>query len=91
MFANIYLISFVYDVVAIFVFPNKQVKDIFTKNDIIKCHLYLILTDTESASMFVVFVWDIHCPITEAKGIELIFRILTNSKLLERLDLSNKF
>ena len=56
MFANVYLISFVYDVVAIFVFPNKQVKDIFTKNDIIKCHLYLILTDTESASMFVVFV-----------------------------------
>ena len=34
MFAKVSLISFAYNVVDIFVFPNKHVKNTFAKNDI---------------------------------------------------------
>ena len=91
MFAKVSLISFVYDVIDVFTFPNEHVKDVFAKNDIIKCHLYLILTNTDSASIFFVLLSDIHCSITFAKARGLIYQIWTDSKLLGRLDFSIKF
>ena len=91
MFAKVSLISFVYDVIDVFAFPNEHVKGIVAKNDIMKCHLYLTLTDTESASIFFVFVCKIHSLNTEVRGRELIFQILIDSKLLERLDPSDEF
>ena len=66
MLAKVSVISFVYDIIDVFGFPKEHVKDIFAKNDIIKCHLYLILIDTGSASIFFVFLCDIHCSVTEA-------------------------
>ena len=91
MFAKVSLISFVYDVIDVFAFPNEHVKGIVAKNDIMKCHLYLTLTGTDSASIFFVFVCKIHSLNTEVRGRELIFQILIDSKLLERLDPSDEF
>ena len=34
MFAKVYLISFAYNVIDVFVFPNEHVKNTFAKNDI---------------------------------------------------------
>ena len=73
MFAKVSFISFVYDVIDVYAFPNEHVKDSVAKNDITKCNLYLILTDTDSASVFFVFVCKIHSLNTEVRGRELIF------------------
>ena len=53
--AKISLAKFVYDETDVFAFPNEYVRDIFDKNDIIKCHIHLILTDTDSTSLFFFF------------------------------------
>lgn len=85
MFAEVSLTIFVYDVTDVLDFPNKYVSDIFAKNDVLKCHLYLPLTETDSESIIFVFICKIHCSITEDQGRKLIFQILTELKLLERL------
>ena len=61
MFAQMSLKSFVYNIIDVFCFPDDKVKDIFYKNDIEKCFLYLDLTDTDSCSMFVVFICKLEC------------------------------
>ena len=43
---------FVYDLIDVFCFPDETVKEIYCQNSIIKCHLYLNLTDTNSCSIF---------------------------------------
>ena len=56
MFAKMSLKLFVYDIIDVFCFPDDKVKGIFDKNDIEKCFLYLNLTDTDSCSMFFIFI-----------------------------------
>ena len=85
MFAEVSLTIFVYDVTDVLDFPNKYVSDIFAKNDVIKCHLYVPLTETDNESIIFVFICKIHCSTTEDQGRKLIFQILTELKLLERL------
>ena len=64
MFVKVTLASFIDDVIDVFAFPNEYVRDIFYKNNLIKCCLYLILRDTNTAALFFVFVCKIHCSIT---------------------------
>ena len=63
MFAKVTLASFIYDVIDVFAFPNEYVRGIFYKDDIIKCCLYLIPTGTDTAPLFFVFVYKLHCSI----------------------------
>lgn len=63
MLAKVTLASFIYGVIDVFSFPNEYVGGIFYKDDIIKCCLYLTLTDTDTAALFFVFVCKIHCSI----------------------------
>ena len=56
MFAKISLKSFVYDIIDVFCFPDDKVKGIFDKSDIEKYFLYLNLTNTDSCSMFFIFI-----------------------------------
>ena len=51
-FAKHSLKSFVCDFVDTFCFPTHKVREIYAKNDIIKCCLYLNFTDTDSCSFF---------------------------------------
>ena len=46
------MFSFVYDLIDVFSFPYETVKEMYSQNSIIKCHLYLNLTDTNSCSIF---------------------------------------
>ena len=87
-FAKISLASFFYDVIDVFALPKEQVRGIYDQNDIIKCLIYTILTENNSASLFFVFFYKIDCFLTENLCRKLIFEILTESKLLERLDRS---
>ena len=51
MFAKFSLKSLIYDMIDIFGFPTLKVRNIYDKNDILKCHMYLNLTDTDSCSL----------------------------------------
>ena len=73
MFAKVLLMSFHYNVVDAFAFRNVHAKKNFTKNDIIKCHLYLLSLDIENASILFTFVCKIHCSTTEPRRREIIF------------------
>ena len=54
--AKISLASFVYDVIGAFYFPNEYLRGIFSRNEITKCLIYLILTDTDSTFEIFVFL-----------------------------------
>ena len=56
MFSNVSLKSFVYDIIDIFCFLDEDVNEIYDKNKIIKCFVYLILTDNDSCSLQFTFI-----------------------------------
>ena len=90
-FAKASFASFIYDVIDVFYFLDDDTQDIYSQNKTIKCFSYLILTDTDSASLLFVFVYQLDCEITETSARELIFEIVLDSKIRERLYLSNDF
>ena len=53
--------------------------------------LYQNLTDTDSTSLIFVFVCKLSCSIEEEKVRNIIFEVLTKSKIIESLDLSDDF
>ena len=91
MFSKVSLKSYVYDIIDVFCFPNEEVREIYAQNYIIKCFIYLILTDTDSCSIKFLFVSDIKSNITESDTRRLIFKIITQSKIGPRLDSSDAF
>ena len=91
IFAKISLKSFVYDMIDVFCFPSEEVKMIYDKDDIIKCYIYLNLTNTDSCSCISNFICKTEGNIKDGKSRNLIFQILKQSKIVERLDISNSF
>ena len=93
MFAKSSIISFVYDMIDVFCFPenNPKVQAIYDKHDIEKCFLYQNLTDTDSTSLFFVFICNLNCQLNEKDSRNMIFEVMINPKIFGRLDLSNEF
>ena len=91
MFAKMSLKLFVYDIIDVFCFPDDKVKDIFDKNDIEKCFLYLNLTDTDSCSMYFVFICKLGRCIPENVFRNVLFEIFKHSNIGPRLDVSDDF
>ena len=91
MFAKISLKYFVYNIIDVFCSPTEEIKMIYDKHDIIKCFMYLNLTDTDSFSCFFNFIYKKECNIKERESRNLIFEILKQSKIAERLDVSDPF
>ena len=54
--------------VDVFCFPTKKVKMIYGKYDIIKCYIYLDLSDTDSFSCFFNFICKKEYNIKESKS-----------------------
>ena len=52
MFGKVSIKSFVYDIIDVFMFPNKEIKKIYQKYKINKCLVEQSLTDTDSTSIF---------------------------------------
>ena len=73
MFAKFPLKNFVYDFINTFCFLIPRVSEIYAKNDIIKCYLYLNLTNTDSYSFFITFICKLECSIKETNARNLIF------------------
>ena len=91
MFAKTLLKSFVYDLIDVFCFETEEVRKIYNLHDIIKCHIYLNLTDTNSCSIFFNFISKKEYNIKESDSKKLIFEILKYSKIKEKLNVSDKF
>ena len=91
MFSKVPLNSFGYDFIDKFCFPTEEIQEIYNQSSIIKCHLYLNLTDTGSCSIFM-FVCEIdYLMIKESETIEHVSISLSKSEVRERLDTSDEF
>ena len=91
MFAKLSIKSFVYDMIDVFCFPNKDIQSIYDFYQIEKCFLYQNLTDTDSTSLLFLFICNLKCVLPESKARKVIFECMIKSKILDRLDLSNEF
>ena len=91
MFFKTSIQSFAYDLIDVFMFPDKDVKKLYENNEIEKCFLFQNLTDRDSTSVFFIFVCKLSCSINEEKAKDVIFDLLIKSKILDRLDLSDDF
>ena len=73
MFSKVSIKSFVYDIIDVFMFPNKEIKKIYQKYKINKCLVEQNLTDTDSTSIFFVFICDLVCDVREDEARDIIF------------------
>ena len=58
MFAKLSLMSFVYEMLETFYFPDEKVRKIYDEYLIEKVYMYHILTDTDSTSLQFLFISD---------------------------------
>ena len=56
MFSKVSIKSFAYDLVDVFMFPTHDIQEIYQQYQV---NLYQNLTDTDSTSMFFVFICDL--------------------------------
>ena len=91
MFSKVSIKSFAYDLIDVFMFPNQDVQKIYQKYKINKYYLYQNLTDTDSTSLFFIFICDLNCCIKENDSRNIIFEVMISSKIFDRLELSANF
>ena len=91
MFRKVSIKSFVYNLIDIFMFPTPKILKIYHKYDVDYCYLYQNLTDTDSTSMFFVFLCNLNSCLSENKARNIIFEVMLESKVFDRLDLSAQF
>ena len=92
MFSKTSIQTFIYNLIDVFMFPDDVVKKISkTKNEIQNCFLFQNVTDTDSTSLFFIFICKLPCSINKKAARNIIFEVLTKSKVLNRLDLSDDF
>ena len=91
MFSKVSIKCFVYDLIDTFMFPNAEIHEIYKKYKVNRCNLDHNLTDTDSTSMFFVFICDLNSNIREDKARNMIFEVMLKGKIFDRLDLSAEF
>ena len=90
MFSKTSIRSFVYDLIDCFCFPDDEVQEIYGKNEIVKCFIYLILTDTDSCSIQFLYLSNLKAQITENQARKLLFEIIL-LKIGHRIDTRDDF
>ena len=88
MFSKVSIKSLVYDLIDVFMFPNQDIKRIYEKYKINRCFLHQNLTDTDSTSVFFVFICDLNSSINESKSRDISFEVIIKNRLFDRTDLS---
>ena len=86
IFSKVSIKSLVYDLIDVFMFPNEEIKKIHAEFKVDNCYLYQNLTDTDSTSIFSVFICDLKCSVDESKSRDIIFKVMIKSRIFERLD-----
>ena len=88
MFSKVSIKSFVYDLIDVFMFLNQDLQKIYQKCKVNKCYLYQNLTDTDSTSLFFIFICDLNCCIKESDSRNIIFEVMITGKVFDRLHFS---
>ena len=57
----------------------------------VNVNLYQNLTDTDSTSVFFLFICELGCAVNKRKSRQIIFEVMIKSKIFSRLDLSDDF
>ena len=97
IFSKVSLKSFVYDLIDVFSFPTEEVKMIYDQYSVIKCHLYLDLTNISSRSIVFNLICKKERNVKKSESRKTIFDILKQSLIAKRLfqirfsDLSDMF
>ena len=91
MFAKLSLMSIMYKVLETFCFPDENVREIFKKYGIEKVEIYHRLTDTDNTSLKFLFISDPNSETPENKYREIIFEVITSSKICKRFDGSHEY
>ena len=91
MFAKLTLMSFVYEMLETFCFPEKKYKNFFQKYGIEKVHIYHVLTDADSTCLKFLFVSDPSNNVPESKYRDIIFEVITMSEVYNRFDSSHEY
>ena len=91
MFSKLSIKSFVYDIVDVFMFPNETTKRIYQKYSVEKCIVEQNLTDTDSTSIFFIFICNLNSEILENEARKIIFEVMLNGKIFDRLDRSHPY
>ena len=88
---NVSIKSFAYDLIDVLMFPDQEIREIYQKCQVDKFYLYQNLTDTDSTSMFFLFISNLNCSVSEDKARNIIVEVMLKSKIFDRLDLSAEF
>ena len=91
MFAKVSLISIVYDTIQAFCFPNKKTREIYEKYLIKYIYPYHTVTDTDSLSLFFIFVCKSETPVPDEKYRDCLFKVLIANEVYRRSDTSHDF
>ena len=91
MFAKLSLMSFIYEILETFCFPNKKIQEIYDKYFIEKVHIYHILTDTDSTCLQFLFISNPKSNICQQKYREIIFKVIITSKIYDKFDSSREY
>ena len=67
MSAKLSLMSFIYEMLETFCFPDKKIQEIYDKYLVEKVHIYGVLTDTDSTCLQFLFISDPKSNIWEQK------------------------
>ena len=91
MFSKLSIKSFFYDIIDVFMFPDETTKKIYQKYNVEKCIVEQNLTDTDSTSIFFIFICNLDSEILENEARKVIFEVMLNSKIFDRLDRSHEY
>ena len=84
MFAKLSLMSFIYEVLETFCFPDENGREIFKKYSTEKVENHIV-TNTNSTSLEFLFISDTNSETPESKYREIIFEVTSSSKYIKDL------
>ena len=90
MFAELSIMSFLCELIDLFMFPSVKTKAIYEIYSINFVFVYQLLTDIDSTSLQFVFLLKDESKVPKKMFSKIIFLVIINSKVLERLDVSHK-
>ena len=91
MFAELSIMSFICELIDLFMFPSVKTKAIYEIYSINFVFVYQLLTDIDSTSLQFVFLLKHENKVPKKMFRKIIFLVIINSKVLERFDVSHKF
>ena len=91
MFAKLSIMSFIYEVLETFCFPDENFRLISKKYSKEKVKIYHVITDTSSTSLKFLFISELGSETPENKFRETSFEVKESSKTYKRFDSSHKY